>query len=1298
MGIVDYNPNAINLETEITGPSGPAAPDTNAPSILGAAFRQENPMVSAYINMTKEPFVFDPEWNAKEAFKGSDLFQANPDAYVGVQSQAEFEWTEAKVAQEIRDKRALGNAGLLGFMANMAAGLLSPTIVLPGGQIRGATTVGKAVKNVGAMGFVSVGLDEAVLMATQETRTTQEAAMNIASGTVLAGLLGGGVKYLLPSEKLAFESGMVNEHVGSTVQRDYPETDLKTGKAAGAQINRYEITDVNEVAKGASFLKLNQLNPVTRTLTQSTSNTAQYIQRQLGTGGLRFEGNKIFKAASSGGDVETLSKQWEAKYFAATKAVEQIYKENSHSRIPGIRFIGFTAFSEDVGKALVRGGKADNPAVEKAAEIYRQQVYLPAFREAKSLGMPGFVNLDEKDAMSYLTRDVSSIKANNDYEGFTGVLEEHFNELFTKKLTDGVNKLNAADKAVDVFENDMKLAPDEVKKMQGELTQQMEDMIGSDPKTSAVDAELKELQLQVKTLKGKAKVAARHELKAFRLANADTLKEIARVARPIKTRLRNFNYTREGMLNQQRKLLETIETIEDQQIATMTRAVHKLDKFAAEMSTMSEKAYKKGLKQLEANFIKALKASHRGQQRLDKLNAKGDTTAGKRLIEAQNARKLKVEEAFNTFSKLGNASKPDVAKVLKAMKRDVEKNVLRINTARSERIARIQKKLPHLTPEARAKIVKEKRTKLAIRRDDFESRFIEGGGVRTDDGININNYAKRMAQELAPRLLKENSRAPAIGLLGERGSELARTLNIDETRVWSNGKSYENFLNRDVDRMSRTYIRSIGADIELYRKFGTVNPLKDEAEFGRKLGQDFIDARQAVMDDANLSAAEKEKAFTKIAKDKHRIMTDLTVQISRIRHTRGIPEDPTHIGFRAGRTVLDVNVLRQMGTVVPTSIGDVARPVMKFGLLDAFKDGFIPMVTNLKKLKMAKEEAQLAGTALDLVTHGRAAAMFDQMEDIEYGSKLEGMINQVSNKMGVVALFDYWNVANKSVSASIAMSKMSRAIQQVALGKATQEQREFLAYANLNESDIHEIHKLTQATGTMHRGTMFPNTKDWASGTDEFEIFRGQSAQRTYRAALAKLIDDTVITPGLERPNVVDNNIMNKLLFQFKSFSFSSTVKTTQVMGQDLRGGRKMQLAVGTTFSLALGALSYYVWGISRGGASMERMLNATPAEWADEAVARSGLLGILGEVQRIGSEVPGLQKLVTAGQVPISRNNFGTPVSDLLGPTAGLLGELDTIVRTIDEPDAQTAKAARRIVPFNNVFYLSRIFSEIAG
>ena len=560
--------------------------------------------------------------------------------------------------------------------------------------------------------------------------------------------------------------------------------------------------------------------------------------------------------------------------------------------------------------------------------------------------------------------------------------------------------------------------------------------------------------------------------------------------------------------------------------------------------------------------------------------------------------------------------------------------------------------------------------------DGFDTRWRENGAVDLNlarGEADFTEHALEQAELLYDKMVGLGTRASGMEILsGARGPELSRVLNLPFAvkRKW---------LNMNPEHTIRRYGRQMSADVEMYRAFGSVNGAEifaDTAEEFRRL-RTQAEAR-------GVSGKEIER----INAAQRSVEGDLRVSIQRLRHQRGLPDNPDGLMFRLGRAALDLNVVRLMGSVVLSSVPDVARPVMKSGLQRTFRRGWAPFVTNMEQVNATRQEARRLGIALDPILHNRTQAVFEMMDDgTDRRTVAERGLGYLANKTGFVAGFDRWTAEMKYIASSVGISEISDALRLTVGGAAgdTRKAQELLAALGIDEPTAHRIWEQFQREGgstEFDGGFVLPNTEAW----DDYR------AMAAYRAALGKYVNDTIVTPGLDRPSWVDANVGARVVAQFRSFTFSSTNRVIMAGLQE----RDAAMAQGMIFSLALGGLSYYLYGVSRGGDTLREANEFNPDQWADEAISRSGLLGVFAEAQKMAQAIPALRDYASfSDQGPIRRDPSG-PLGNVIGPSFGLVQNISNILLGMDEPTQSTLHQARLITPYQNVYWFRRILDHI--
>jgi len=367
------------------------------------------------------------------------------------------------------------------------------------------------------------------------------------------------------------------------------------------------------------------------------------------------------------------------------------------------------------------------------------------------------------------------------------------------------------------------------------------------------------------------------------------------------------------------------------------------------------------------------------------------------------------------------------------------------------------------------------------------------------------------------------------------------------------------------------------------------------------------------------------------------------------------------------------------GGMTLSALPDVGKIVFTHGLTSTFRDGFVPLVKNFRAVRLAGNEVKAAGTALDMMLDSRVMAMADIMDDYGRHSRFERGLSAVSSKYGVVSLMAPWNAAMKQFSGLITMTNLLRAAKRVSEGTATADEIRKLAASGIDAdlairiSDEFDIH------GEITDGVWLAQTGDWLD----------RDAIEAFRAAVVRDVDRAIVTPGQDKPLWMSTEL-GKLVGQFKTFPISTMQKTV------LAGLQQRDAAVlnGVLLMLGLGAFTYWAKSQAAGQETSDDV-----AVWAVEALDKSGLLGWAMEANLIAEKATrgnvGFSAL-TGKEVSryASRNVYGA----FLGPSADAVANIFQISGSIFAGDTSKADLhkARMLIPFQNLFYLRRLFDRV--
>ncbi|HAD86588.1 MAG TPA: hypothetical protein DCG48_04430 [Rhodospirillaceae bacterium] len=506
-----------------------------------------------------------------------------------------------------------------------------------------------------------------------------------------------------------------------------------------------------------------------------------------------------------------------------------------------------------------------------------------------------------------------------------------------------------------------------------------------------------------------------------------------------------------------------------------------------------------------------------------------------------------------------------------------------------------------------------------------------------------------------------DGRVPYQATRLNRGPLKERTFSIEDERI-------EDFLLSDIELVSEFYVRTIAPDVELAKAFGTPE----------------IDGTIAKVNDdytRTINKATSDRQRKKVDAQRRADIRDLEAMRDRLRGTFGSPADPYHPVIRAARGVRTLNYLRILGGVLISSMTDVARPVMTEGLWRSFKHGVVPLVTNLRSVRLAGHEAKLAGTALDMVMDTRALQLADLGDGYGRYSRIETGLQGMANTFSLVNMMSPWNAAMKQWSATIIGSRIIDTAKRVKAGKATKPDIKKLASSGINYGRAVAIADMFEKFGQSNGTVRIADTARW---TD-------REAVEAFRGALQKDVDRTIITPGIgDRPLWMSNEL-GKVVGQFRSFAFASTQRML------ISGLQRKDLATanGAALMLALGAGVYW---------SKTRLAGKEPSDnprvWVAEAVDRSGITGWLfdlnGMVEKVSRGAIGANALT--GGPTLSRYAVRNAVGSVLGPTFGLGEDAFRVAgaAATGELKRSDIRAARRLLPYQNLWYIRGLLNAL--
>ena len=511
------------------------------------------------------------------------------------------------------------------------------------------------------------------------------------------------------------------------------------------------------------------------------------------------------------------------------------------------------------------------------------------------------------------------------------------------------------------------------------------------------------------------------------------------------------------------------------------------------------------------------------------------------------------------------------------------------------------------------------------------------------------------------KILGNNAgRLPYEITLAERGPLKERTFQIPDHLI-------EDFLESDIDVIARQYTRTMAPDVEINRMFGDV-AMKTEVE---EINNSYTRA---------INEATTEKQRLQLEKKQKSDVRDIEAMRDRLRGTYGAPSDPGAFFVKAGRTIRDVNFMSLLGGMTLSAIPDASRLVAVNGLKPVSK-GLLQLAKSPARLRMAKAEARKAAVGLDMVLNSRAASLAEITDAYQRGSAFERGVRGASDTFSKLTLMSQWNAVMKQFGGAITSDRIVSESLMWADGSISSSNIKRLAASGIDEQMAKRI------------ANQFKNYGD--DGT--IKLINGDSwddleALDTFKSAVLKDVDRTIVTPGVGEKPLWTSGEMGKTIFQFKSFAASAHHK---ILLADLQY-RDASALNGFLIAAALGTLTYGVKQYTAG-----REISSNPNQIIVESLDRSGAFGYFWDVNNIAAKMTNgevsVQKVF--GADPVSRYASRNIIGAMFGPSVGKIEDVRSITGNLSsegELSQSDIRKLRRMLPGQNLFYMRQLLDKL--
>jgi len=548
--------------------------------------------------------------------------------------------------------------------------------------------------------------------------------------------------------------------------------------------------------------------------------------------------------------------------------------------------------------------------------------------------------------------------------------------------------------------------------------------------------------------------------------------------------------------------------------------------------------------------------------------------------------------------------------------------------------------------------VAQKLTGQQLREYDLARRI-----ERADRFDDPDSHFRDIAQEVIDKILGRNTDKfelrPDMTIM-ERGPLKERTFHIPDALI-------EDFLESDIEKVARRYIRTMGPDIEITRKFGRA---------------DMQEQKQAIIEDYKklADAAPSEAARQRLNRSMEDDLGDIQAVLDQIRGT----SKPEGDWGTISRVARHVQYVMKMGEVLFSSLPDVVRPLMVHGLME-YMQTTGSLITNVKAIKMSVAEARAAGNVLETILAHRLGKLADITDPYSTMGPIESLLSKMSNASSVWNGIRIWTDAMKAFASVMTQNHIIK--NALHYGSLNQRERAYMAFLGADESMAGRIAQQFKTYGRKDGHVYIAGTARW----DDV------AALRTYRAMINKDVDSIIVERGAADIPVLANTPTGKLVLQFKTFALASHQR---VLIRGLQEDQKRFIG-GMIAMTSIGMMRAYLKAYT-GNREAPKFTEA-PGYWIAEGLDASGLMAVPMELANaveklttynpIKSPMRAFDEKSMVSQRITNRNLAGA----FLGPTMGTVQDVGTVATVPEQwrqgKDATEGQknAAERLVPWNS-------------
>lgn len=1188
-----------------------------------AAFVNHNSLSSAIVNEPTghiQPVEgYNPYTKDGEGKTDIDGYENFWQAFKQSGSPEETRVIKRKIDREVRNQEILAQGDVEGVLASVAAGVVDPINLLSALiPVAGQYSVTKSI----GVGIVGAAATETALQETQETRTEEETAINIAASAILSGLMQN-VSNATVDLVTKGQKQLLQEQVAKSVGA--AQTEAQTLLGSGAEIVSNK-NPLNYLAK-----QMAKITPLGRTL-QSDESIVRSTVQDMVESSIRLEGDFAPTA------VESLIKLDYSKMaqteIAVRKVEQQWMKANGSDRL---------GFNIALSNALRTGDQAGDPLLQQAVDQIRTSIDDLWNRAAQARVAGTFRELEDgtvepiktSTADSYLTRryDLNVVRA--DPEGhkrawMRGLKDQHEREYrdalaeYEAQVLELNKKYEEAQaKAAAKFDED--IAKDlDARQAEAEAPAQPETRELPDVEYVEIENDefmgqpVNSIGLEIYGADGKNLGYIKNRFNddgSLQVFDSEVDPSMRGQGLGTEMYLEMISRAKAAgvdTLTSDSSVSESAAAIWEKLGATKSKSqvksVARQDNQRMQMDTEDgDPLYTLDLNKFDGIPSKKPETPDVEQPDVDKLYAK--------LEGVDDEINKIIDDPFN-YNDLGELNRKAQAKLDKAMDRQSK---LEQQIADAKKVEVVEE------PDIAAKAADDTKNyeaarALYVERKVKKPKLPPKPTPRAQmDDAELYEVATNIHNKIIQ--LREGDLHFNTGPSG--AAMLKNRVNVRDEFL-------NDYLVKDWEGLLQGYTKSLAPKVRLAERFGEGEDgymLKNRIDDIYNEYEQKITRLNQQMDKAPDASEKKklQKERDKLSKKMNSEVRDIVIMRDRLLNITQEPSmlNPENRGvLSALRTARSWNVATMLSNVVVASAPDVARTLTYNGGIRYIKAFAKSFNKTLRRSNLPKDDMAKMASAMDRAMNYRLGQLTEVEDGIIY-TRADKYAHYVADKAMVFSGIKHWNSLQKTIAGHLVGDKIGA---HLAKGTGRAELRRLGITDEMYDAARTMYKQHGSVEGGMHN-----------LGLDMWGDVRLVEA---FEAAAIKETDTLVVTPSAGDKPILMTTEYGRTLFQFKSFMVAATNRMLLPLMQE-KGIRPWVEIVG---SLGVGAAVYQLRQMAAGKEPED-----DPAELMVHAIDSTGLPAYAIEAMKVGQAATGVDTLGLEEDAKYySRGPWGT----ILGPS----------------------------------------------